>query len=185
MAGKNGARVETAVREFLAAAVPLAEGADVELHVADSAVALDFPAFALARVRIGNLLYGINPTKREMDLKNPWKVCARLVHVENLSVGQAVGYGSEYVATRPMRVGTLPVGYAHGLTLEPASRWIQLVSGQSYWAMHNAAKCPFVGRVGMSHCLIDLTDAPSAKVGDMLQLPLRRTAASNWEKVYL
>jgi len=185
MAGKNGARVETALQEFLAVARALPDMAEVNLHVADSAVALDFPPFALSRARIGNLLYGINPTKREMVLKNPWKVCARLVHVENLSVGQAVGYGSEYVATRPLRVGTLPVGYAHGLTLEPASRWIQLVSGQTYWGMHGASKCPFVGRVGMSHCLVDLTNAPSAKIGDILHLPLRRTAASTWDKVYL
>jgi alanine racemase len=186
MVGKNTSRVEESLEDFLAVVRPaLAEHAPApEIHVADSAVLLDMPRYRLSRVRVGNLIYGINPTKQPLPLKNPWKVCTRLVHVENLSVGQAVGYGGEFVATRPMRVGTLPVGYAHGLTLEPASRWIQLVSGQTYWGMWKNVKCPFVGRVGMSHSLVDLTEAPQAKVGDTIHLPLRRTASANWEKVY-
>ncbi len=186
MIGKNKSRVEESLQDFVAALRPFTEkrAADLDVHVADSAVLLDFPEYALARVRVGNLIYGMNPTQRTLPLKNPWKVYSRVVHIEQLSVGQAVGYGSEFVATQPMVVGTVPVGYSHGLTLEPASRWIHLASGQTYWGMLDGVKCPFVGRVGMSHCLVDLSAAKDPKVGDVIQLPLRRTVSANWEKIY-
>lgn len=186
MIGKNKSRVEEALEEFSSVLAPFLKGAKVppEVHVADSAVLLDIPQYRLSRVRVGNLLYGINPTDKPLPLKNPWKVFSRVVRVEKLPVGRSVGYGGEFTATRPMTVGTVPVGYAHGLTLEPASRWIQVKSGQNYWGLVRGIKCPFVGRVGMSHCLIDLTAVPAPRPGEAVQLPLRRTAAANWEKVH-
>jgi alanine racemase len=184
MVGKNRSRVEDSLKNFMAVARALDLGPGVELHVADSAVLMEFPEFRLSRVRVGNLLYGINPSGKPLALKNPWRAFARLVHVEKLAVGEMVGYGGEFVATQPMTVAAVPAGYAHGLTLEPASRWIQLRTGQNYWGMLNGVKCPFVGRVGMSHCLVDVSRASRARVGDALQLPIRRTATANWVKIY-
>ncbi len=185
MIGKNGSRVEERLQRFLSVARgALAGKVPVELHAADSAVLLDFPLYRLDRVRVGNLMYGINPTREPLPLKNPWRALARLVRVGKLSVGQAVGYGGEFTATTPMTVATVPVGYSHGLTLEPASRWIQVRSGQSYWGMVRGVRCPFVGRVGMSHCLVDVSAVPDPRPGDVIQLPLRRTVSSNWTKIY-
>jgi alanine racemase len=187
MVGKNTSRVEESVNHFLSVVAPFLRTAGarkVDVHVADSAVLLDLPAYKLSRVRVGNLIYGINPTAKPLSLKNPWKVFSRVVRVQALSVGQSVGYGGEFTATVPMTVGTVPVGYAHGLTLEPASRWIQVQGGQNYWGTVSGVKCPFVGRVGMSHCLIDLTAVKNLKAGDVVQLPLRRTASANWPKIY-
>jgi alanine racemase len=101
-----------------------------------------------------------------------------------LKPGDAVGYGTEFVATQAMTVGTVPVGYAHGLTLEPASRWIQVKLGQNYYGWVKGVKCPFVGRVGMSHCLIDMSAVKAPRAGDVVQLPLRRTASAGWEIIY-
>ena len=182
MVGRRQAKVEETLQDFLRVVRPLA-GA-VETHVSDSALLLDFPGYQLSRVRVGNLLYGINPTARALPLKNPWQAFARIVHLETLVPGQSVGYGGEFTAAAPMGVATVPAGYSHGLTLEPASRWIHVQNGQNYWGWLRGIKCPFVGRVGMSHCLIDLSAAKTPKVGDPVQLPLRRTASSNWEKVY-
>ncbi len=185
MIEKNGPRVEEALQQFLSVARgALPGGPPVELHAADSAVLLDFPLYRLSRVRVGNLIYGINPTKKPLPLKNPWRALSRLVHVQKLSVGQTVGYGGEFTATTSMTVATVPAGYAHGLTLEPASRWIQVSAGQGYWGMIGDVRCPFVGRVGMSHCLLDVSAVGNPQPGDIVQLPLRRTVSSNWTKIY-
>ena len=40
---------------------------------ANTSVFLDFPDWHLGLVRIGNLLYGVNPTKTEFPVKNIWK----------------------------------------------------------------------------------------------------------------
>ncbi|HRY28764.1 MAG TPA: alanine racemase [Elusimicrobiota bacterium] len=187
MIGKNKSRIEDQLRNFVAAADACKNElrrSRPELHAADSAVLLDFPEFQLDRVRVGNLIYGINPTDKPLELRNPWRALSRLVRLERLAVGDMVGYGGEFVAPQAMTIATVPVGYGHGLTLEPASRWIQLKSGQNYWGKIRGIVCPFVGRVGMSHCLVDVSSVPAPKIGDVIQLPLRRTASLGWPKIY-
>jgi alanine racemase len=190
MVGKHKTRVEESVDEFLRLVPSVlgpsrGKGRSPLVHVADSAVMLDFPRFRLDAVRVGNLLYGLNPTSVALPLRNPWRACSRLLRIRRLAVGQSVGYGGEFVATHPMTVASVPVGYSHGVTLEPASRWIQLRVGQNYWGTVRGVRCPFVGRVGMSHALVDVSAVPRPRPGDVIQLPLRRTASSNWTKVYL
>ena len=46
---------------------------------------------------------------------------ARVVAVRDVPAGTAIGYGGEYVTRRPSRLAVLPVGYADGFTVTPAS----------------------------------------------------------------
>ncbi|HOW28432.1 MAG TPA: alanine racemase [Elusimicrobiota bacterium] len=184
MPGKNGDKTEEVIQNFLSAIKNLSLPDTIDIHVADSSILMDYPQFALSRVRVGNLVYGINPTSKKLDLKNPWRVVARVVHIEKIEAGASVGYGGEYVSPKSITVATVPAGYAHGLTLEPASRWIQVSHGQTYWGQIRGIKCPFVGRVGMGHCLIDVSDVKDIKIGDPVELYLRRTMSSNWQKIY-
>jgi alanine racemase len=134
---------------------------------------------------VGNLLYGINPSGRAAPPKNAWRFCARIVSLREVRKGTSIGYASEYLAPRRMTVATLPVGYADGLTMEPAERLIGFGAGFAYWGMRQGVRLPFVGRCGISHVLVDATDAPDAKAGDVVTLPVRRTAARHLTRVYL
>ncbi|MBI4051691.1 MAG: alanine racemase [Elusimicrobia bacterium] len=147
-------------------------------HAANSSILLDFPQHQMGMVRIGNLLYGINPTSRRIPLKNPWQFYAKIISIKKIPKGRPIGYGSEYIPTRPMTIGTLPAGYADGLTMEPAERLIRLRAGFKYWGTLKGRQIPFIGRCGISHVLIDLSQVPSAKIGDAVSLPIRRTAAN-------
>ncbi len=77
-----------------------------------------------------------------------------------------------------MRIAALPVGYADGLTMEPVERLIGFGKGYRYWGLLNGREAPFIGRCGISHVLLDVSAIPSAKVGDAVLLPVRRTAAN-------
>ena len=147
-------------------------------HAANSSLFLDFPQWQMDMVRIGNLLYGINPTSKSMPLRNPWKFQAKIISVKRIPKGTPIGYGSEYTASKDMRIGTLPVGYSDGLTMEPADRWIRLGGTYRYWGTMGNSQLPFVGRCGISHVLVDLSGVPDTKVGDVVTLPIRRTAAN-------
>lgn len=154
-------------------------------HAANSSVLLDFPQWQLDMVRIGNLLYGIPPRAPASDLRlaNPWRFLARIISVRDIRRGASVGYASEYVASRRMRVATVPVGYSDGLTMEPVERLIGLrAQGAEYWGWLGSGvrpiRTPFIGRAGISHVLLDVSAAASAKPGDVVSLPVRRTAAS-------
>jgi alanine racemase len=156
----------------------------VPFHVANSALLLDFSRFRLNHVRVGNLIYGINPTKKKLDLRNPWRAQSRLVRVSQIRAGESVGYGGAFTAPRKMVIGTVPVGYADGFTLEPATLISRRGGPLSFWGWVQKEKCPLVGRVGMNHALFDLSAVSSPREGMVIDVPLRRTAAALWPKIY-
>ena len=98
--------------------------------------------------------------------------------VQDVAKGQPLGYGAEYVAPRRLRVAALPAGYADGLTMEPMDRLIGLGGGHRYWGLLKGHEAPFIGRCGITHVLLDVSAVPSARVGDAVLLPVRRTAAN-------
>ena len=177
--GKNAVEAEDKLRDFhrrCEAARRRCPG--ILCHAANTSILLDFPHWKMDMVRLGNFLYGINPTSRELPLKAPWGFYARIISLREVAKGRPIGYASEYVAPRRMRVATLPAGYADGLTMEPAERLIRLGSGFQYWGMLRGRQAPFVGRCGIAHVLVDVTRIPDARLGDAVLLPIRRTAAS-------
>lgn len=81
----------------------------------------------------------------------------RLAAVHDLPKGTAVGYAASFVAPRPMRVGTLSVGFADGLDRRLSNRGDVLLGG---------SRCPIIGAISMDLTIIDLSAAKSARVGD-------------------
>lgn len=167
---------------------------DILWHAANSAAFLTLPASHLDLVRIGTLLYGQSPLVRQ----TPWKLAptwcfkTRLIHIRTLPKGHSVGYGRIYRTKKPTRMGVIPVGYSHGLELEPLSTpWRQVkqalgqeLKGQHY-VFHPQGPLPILGRVGMGLTSVDLSKVPQAKVGDTVTVLMRRvTASSKVPRIY-
>ncbi|MFA6435199.1 MAG: alanine racemase [Elusimicrobiales bacterium] len=159
----------------------------LKLHAANSAVLCDFPHWQLDMVRIGNLIYGLYPSKVYFKktkgppikgLKRPWEFYARIISIKRVGKGESLGYASDYVSCKPMTIATVPAGYADGLTMEPSERSIKISAGQAYWGIVNGREAPFVGRSAIAHTLLDVTGIPGVKIGTPVLLPVRRTAAS-------
>ena len=74
-----------------------------------------------------------------------------------------VGYGATFTATRPMRLATVPVGYADGYARALGNRGLGEIGG---------VRVPVVGRVSMDLTVFDVTDvAPGIAVpGNDIQL---------------
>ncbi|GEM_PF-848323 len=145
---------------------------------ANTTVFLDFPKYRGDRVRLGNLIYGVNPTAADFPVKNIWTFKARILSIRRVRRGEAIGYGGEHLALGNMRVASIACGFADGLTVEPAHRFIRLGAPAKYWARFQGKNLPIVGRVGMGHSILDVTRVPGIRVGDVVDLPVRRTAAS-------
>lgn len=179
MPGKNAVEAEEKLGLFAKLTAPLkAEDPKLRLRAANSTVFMDFPHRRFDLACVGNLLYGINRSKvKPAALQMPWRFFARILSVREVAKGASIGYASEYLAPRRMRVAALPVGYADGLTMQPSERLISFGASPSFWGRKDGVNLPFVGRVGISHCLVDATALPSLKPGDAVELPIRRTAA--------
>ncbi|MBI4064707.1 MAG: alanine racemase [Elusimicrobia bacterium] len=178
--GLHRTEAENKLKTFRATANALEGLAQKKLikTCANTSVFLDFPEWRLDMARIGNLLYGINPTKTPFPVKNIWSFKAKILMTKKIRQGETVGYGNEFLAAQPMRIGSVAVGFGDGLTMEPAHNFIGLVSARRYWAKAGTKELAIIGRAGLGHALLDLTHAPELQAGDIVELPVRRTAAS-------
>ncbi|HEX8710660.1 MAG TPA: alanine racemase [Terracidiphilus sp.] len=84
-----------------------------------------------------------------------WK--SRVVGVRNVPVGAVVGYNATFVATEPMRLALVALGYGDGLTRALGNRFSLLVRG---------ARAPVVGRISMDQTVLDVTEIPAVETGD-------------------
>jgi alanine racemase len=84
-----------------------------------------------------------------------WKT--RVVSVREVRAGTEVGYNGTFVATEPMRLALLALGYADGLDRRLGNRFSLLVRGE---------RAPLVGRISMDQAVLDVTEIPAVEVGD-------------------
>jgi alanine racemase len=137
-----------------------------ERSVASSAALLGFPDSRADWVRPGLLLYGVSPfrnsTGADHGLRPVMTLHSRIIAVNDLIVGDQVGYGGDWTATRPTRLVIAAVGYGDGYPRSASSGTPVLVNGE-----HAA----LAGRVSMDMIAIDATDVKRApKVGDPVVL---------------
>jgi alanine racemase len=131
-------------------------------------------AFASDLARPGAALYGVNPTPGAPNPMRPVATLrARIMQLHDVAPGEGVGYDHQWVAARPSRIATLPVGYADGY---------HRVLGNQADVAFGGRLCPVVGRVSMDLITIDVTDCPEAAIGDWCEVigpsvPVERLAA--------
>ena len=152
-------------------------------HIAASAAAMLWPHTRLDMVRFGIALYGLWPSRatREAlgtnapDLRPALAYRSQLVATRTIAAGASVGYGGTFRASREMRIGVVPAGYADGIPRAFSNRGAFAVDG---------ALCPIVGRVAMNMTEIDLTAAPNAHPSSVVTLLGRdgevTTSADDW-----
>ncbi len=104
-------------------------------------------------VRVGSSLYGMNPVPNK---PNPMRAVVTLefpvLQIQEIPVGQAVGYGCTFKAERVTRLATLGGGFSDGYMRS-------LSNSGSVWI--GDYKCPVVGRVSMDLITVDITDIPN------------------------
>jgi len=112
-------------------------------------------------VRPGLLLYGIppRPLSPVVEVKPVMTVSADVAFIKEIPEGTPVAYGGRWVAPRPSRIGTLPIGYADGVPRTAAMR----DRGEF---LIGRGRVPVRGTVSMDLTLVDLTDRPEVAEGD-------------------
>jgi hypothetical protein len=133
--------------------------ASFPVSMANSAAILRYPQTAHAWVRPGIMLYGGSPFAAQdaasLDLKPVMTLRSRILAVQEIAVGERVGYGGTFVAQRPTRVGVVACGYADGYPRHAPGGTPIVVAGR---------RTQTLGRVSMDMLACDLTDLPAAGV---------------------
>ncbi|GIX30563.1 MAG: alanine racemase [Porticoccaceae bacterium] len=140
-------------------------GLDAPASIANSAALLAFPEARAHWNRPGYLLYGNSPFAKAhpaaAGLRPVLSLRSRIIALRRVAPGEAVGYGASWRAPRPLRLATVPVGYADGYPRTAPS-------GTPVWVAGRRA--PLVGRVSMDLITVDVTDVPEAAVGAEVEL---------------
>lgn len=128
-------------------------------HLLNSAGISRFPEAQYDMVRLGIGLYGIAPDPVDQPLlQNVNTLRSHLSQIKNIAQGESVGYNRRFVASRPSRIGVVPVGYADGIT--------RSLGNGRFSVRINGTMAPLVGNVCMDMCMVDLTDLTEAREND-------------------
>jgi len=138
----------------------------LDISLSNSAANLLLPSIKNDWVRIGFMLYGGSPnppkySAADFGLLPTMTLASELIAIQTIRAGEAVGYGSRFVALQPMRVGVVACGYADGYSRHAIDGTPVLVNG---------IRTKLVGRVSMDLITVDVTDIPDAKVGSKVTL---------------
>ncbi len=143
------------------------------VHAACSAAALLFREADFSMARVGISLYGHWPSKEthlswllahgrdgvKLEPALSWR--ALVGQVKDVPRGSPIGYGLTFRPTRDSRIAVLPVGYADGYPRSLSNRASVLLRG---------CRAPVVGRVCMDIVMVDVTDVPGVREGDVVTL---------------
>ena len=120
------------------------------VHASNSATTLWHSETIMNAVRLGDIIYGLNPSGRVLDLpyevKPALSLESALVHVKEIQAGAHVGYGATYTSDSQQIIGTIPLGYADGWTRDM----------QGFDVLIDGQRCPIVGRVSMDQITVRL-----------------------------
>jgi alanine racemase len=133
------------------------------LHLCNSPATLTRPQDHFDLVRCGIALYGLDPGQgliADVPLRPALRWCSRVSLVKRLAAGEAVSYGHRWMPESDTTVGTVPAGYADGVTRLLGGLGAVVVGGR---------RRPMVGRVCMDQFLFDAGDDRIA-VGDEVVL---------------
>jgi alanine racemase len=132
--------------------------------LSNSAADLMHPECAADWVRPGVMLYGGTPagkTAEAFGLLPAMTLSSEIIGLQNIFAGDAVGYGSSFVAERPMTIGVVACGYADGYPRHAPTGTPIVVDG---------VKTRIVGRVSMDMITVDLSAVATARVGSKVTL---------------
>jgi alanine racemase len=153
------------VAEQLARFREATSGNELPCSLANSAALLRYPETHADWVRPGIMLYGISPfagqTGADLGLLPVMTLESRLIAVQRIRKGEAVGYGATFVAERDMGIGVVACGYADGYPRHAGTGTPVLVEGRPTRTL---------GRVSMDMLCVDLTPVPNAHVGSPVTL---------------
>ncbi len=135
------------------------------VHASATGGTLLYPKAHFDMVRVGIGLYGLWPSEEakqylqhRLTLKPVLSWKGIVSEVKEVKKGERVGYDFTEMLMRNTRLAVIPIGYWHGFPRLLSGRGRVLICGKP---------ARVVGRVSMDMIVVDVTDIPRAKPGDI------------------
>lgn len=135
---------------------------DLPMHCQNSGGILFHKDFDADYVRAGIVMYGHRPNSEyplPEGIKSVFSLKSVISQIKTIRPGDTVSYGRTFTAEKETRLALIPCGYADGFNRRLSGQWNVLIHGKP---------APVCGRICMDQTLVDITDIPEAKIGDVV-----------------
>ena len=133
---------------------------DLVLHAANSAATLREAAAHFDMVRCGIAVYGMDPFHEDpasRGLRPALELRSYVADVKPCAPGESAGYGRRFIAERPTRIATVPIGYGDGVRRGLTNAAEVVIGGRRY---------PLAGTVSMDNITVDVGPDGAVRPGD-------------------
>lgn len=127
-------------------------------HILNTSGISNFPQAQYDMVRLGIGLYGVsNDAEEQKYLENVGTLKSIISQIRTIQAGESVGYGRRFIADKPTRIATIPIGYADGIS----RHW---GNGVGFVTINNQ-KATIVGSICMDMLMVNISEI-NCKEGD-------------------
>lgn len=140
-----------------------------KLHIQNTYGTLNYPEINCDYVRLGIGMYGIynannhiNNSNADVNLKPVLQLKAKISSVHDLLKNDFVSYGRTFSSDKNMKIATVCIGYADGYPRNLSNKDVVVLINNHY--------SKIIGRICMDQLVIDVTDIPNVKCGDIVTL---------------
>ena len=120
------------------------------LHICNTSGIINYPKAHLDMVRSGIGLYGFGNDEPNDEKLRPIGTLKTIIsQIHQLQKGQSLGYNRAFIAEKPTKTATLPIGHADGINR-------QYGNGRA-GVLINGKYAPIIGNVCMDMIMVDIT----------------------------
>jgi alanine racemase len=135
-------------------------GSTIKKHILNTSGILNYAEYQFDMVRCGIGLYGFGNDSKYTDFLRPILSLKTVIsQINKIKKGESIGYNKGFVASKPTKSATLPIGHADGI-----SRLYGKGKGKVFI---NGAFAKIIGNVCMDMLMVDVTDI-KCKEGDQV-----------------
>ena len=146
---------------------------------------MKYPKMRLNAVRLGSVFQG-RTLMKNTGLIKIGKFKTAIIEIKTLPKGYNISYGKTYTTKRETKVAVIPVGYMDGLNqgnkrdnfkfsnniIAVLMEIKKLFKDNRLEAKINGKNYKIIGRLGMYHTIIDITDSEDIKIDDIVSLDI-------------
>lgn len=156
------------------------------IHCCASSAFLKYPEMRCNAVRIGSLFQGRFQVKNDLGLKILGKFKTSIIEIKTVPKGYNISYGNTYKTKKQTKIATIPVGYMDGFNkaakrddfrfsnnvISILMEIKKLFKDNSLKVKINGKQYKVIGRLGMYHSIVDITESANIKIGDQVEIDM-------------
>lgn len=151
----------------------------LDLHILNTAGIMSYPDLQYNLVRAGIGLYGLMPdlpqrvNAEKFELKQIIGLKGRITRIHNMEANEGVSYSHTYIAPKDIKVATVPIGYADGVSRRLSNKIYGIINGK---------KVKQIGNITMDQMMFDITGI-NAQEGDVISLLNEELSIDEWARI--